>query len=458
MNRVKNIWCIKHFNHELMSEIQQLNKILYSNLYQCNNTMTLSARNSVLKNKINTLFQNTLYDFLYEEQELYEYYDNKFQNQNYCPRNQNLPFKSFIIHFKNLYLDLNSNNKKMNAFKKIRWYIFSQTNNNFNIKQSLFKSSIMMMDIDDNDNNDINNDFFTNNNSNIFNFNSINNYLKENDIDIIKDKEETVINNDSIDNLILNEDNPLLYILKLLYLSISSFCKENICYLLTTYGNDNDNTSLINNYMKRFNNFVECAKLINSKCENINISTNYLYNELFNDYPKFPKFSIFRIFVKIWYKESTSFLIQNENITLLNKIKQLLIIVYSNIIEGDILSMKNNSFRSNSTILENNNFFNKKGKLSLSSSVSIFDSDNLLCNNNMNNSNFIPFGSLYDGNNSKYFIIEKGLNIISDSFCNELNVNLLNLSNIDLNNYFNDIQKSISDIISETIKKILKEM
>jgi hypothetical protein len=207
----------------------------------------------------------------------------------------------------------------MDVFKKIRWYIFSQTNNNFNIKQSLFKSSIMMMDIDDNDNNDINNDFFTDNNSNIFNFNSINNDLKENDIDIIKDKEETVINNDSIDNLILNEDNPLLYILKLLYLSISSFCKENICYLLTTYSNDNDNTSLINNYMKRFNNFVECAKLINSKCENINISANYLYNELFNDYPKFPKFSIFRIFVKIWYKESTSFLIQNDNITLLNK-------------------------------------------------------------------------------------------------------------------------------------------
>ena len=120
--------------------------------------------------------------------------------------------------------------------------------------------------------------------------------------------------------------------------------------------------------------------------------------------------------------------------------------------------MKNNSFLSNSTILENNNFFNKKGKLSLSSSVSIFDSDNLLCYNNMNNSSFIPFGSLYDGNNSKYFIIEKGLNIIFDSFCNELNVNLLNLSNIDVNNYFNDIEKSISDIISETIKKILKEM
>jgi hypothetical protein len=71
----------------------------------------------------------------------------------------------------------------------------------------------------------------------------------------------------------------------------------------------------------------------------------------------------------------------------------------------------------------------------------------------MNNSNFIPFGSLYDDNNSKYYIIEKGLNIICDSFCNEFNVNLLNLSNIDVNNYFNDIEKSISDIISETIKK-----
>ena len=115
--------------------------------------------------------------------------------------------------------------------------------------------------------------------------------------------------------------------------------------------------------------------------------------------------------------------------------------------------MKNNSFLSNSTISENNNFFNKKGKLSLSSSVSICDSDNLLCYNNMNNSSFIPFGSLYDDNNSKYYIIEKGLNIICDSFCNEFNVNLLNLSNIDVNNYFNDIEKSISDIISETIKK-----
>ena len=456
MNRIKNIWCIKNFNHELMLEIQQLNKILYSNLYQCNNTMTISSRNSVLKNEINTIFQNTLFDFLYEEQELYDYYDNKFQNHNYYPRNQNLPFKSFITYYKNLYLDLNSNKNKTDMFKKIRWYIFSQTPKNFGFAKNLFKSSIMMMDIDDNNDDNINNDLFNDNNYNIYNCNSINNELKESDIDNIKESDEIIINNDFIDNLILNEDNPLLYILKLLYLSISSFCKENICYLLTTYSNDNDNdnSSLINNYLKRFNNFVECGKIINTQCENINISTNYLYNELFNDYPKIPKFSIFRLFVKIWYKESTSFLIQNNNITLLNKIKHSLINIYANIIEGDMISIKNDSFISNSNILENNNqFFNKKGKVSLSSSISIFNSDNILSNNDMNSFNFIPFGSLYDDNNSKYYIIEKGLNIIYDSFCNEFNVNLLNLSNTDANNYYNDIENSIIDIISESIKK-----
>ena len=461
MNRIKKIWCIKNFNHELMSEIQQLNKTVYSNLYQCNNTMELRQKNSILKNEINSLFQNILFDFLYEEQELYEYYDNQFNEQNYHPRNENLPFKSFIIYYKNLYLDINSNENKLKCLKKIRWYIFSETKSNINLKNDLFKSSIMMMDIDDDT--DINNDLFEDNNFlnkdentnsyNIFNCNSNNDDLKDNNIDFIKEKNENIINNELIDELFLNEDNPLLYIIKILYLSITSFCKETICYLLTTY--DDDNISLINNYSKRFDNFVECAKMINSQCENINISINYLYNDLFNDYPNFPKFSVFRLFMKIWYKESTSFLIQNNNITLLNNIKNSIIELYSKNIEEDI-TIQNSSFISNSNNFENNAFFHKKQKLSLTSSISIFNSDNLF-NNDMNNFSFVPFGSLYDDNNSKYYIIEKGLKIIYDSFCNEFNVNLLNLSYIDVNNYYNDIESSICDIIMGSVKKSFEE-
>ena len=460
MNRIKGIWGLNNYNHELLSEINQLNKILYSNLYQSNNMTDLRPKNSILKNEINSLFQNTLFDFLYEEQDLYDHYDKKFNNHNYTPRNINLPFKSFIIYFKNLYLDINSNQTKLDYLKKIRWYIFPKEKKCINFKKDLFKSSIMMMDIEDDDNN---NDIF-NDNNNMIKINPFNNDTKVNEIDNIEEKDEYIINNDYIDDLLKNEDNPLLFILKILYLSISSFCKETISYLLTTFSDDN--SLLINNYSKRFDNFVDCAKTINTQCENINVCLNYLYNESFSDnnqYQNFPKFSIFKLFIKIWYKETTSFLVQNNKMTLLNKIKKGVIELYSNIINKDIITIQNKPFISNSNnIYDNDFFFNKSKKLSLSSSISIFHSENLnsFDNNNANDENncgFIPFGSLYDENNSKYYIIEKGLKIICDSFSNEYNVNLFNLSNIAVNNYYNEIENDICDIIRESIKKSFEE-
>jgi hypothetical protein len=149
--------------------------------------------------------------------------------------------------------------------------------------------------------------------------------------------------------------------------------------------------------------------------------------------------------------------------TLLNKIKKGVINLYSNIITKDIMTIQNKSFISNSNnIYENNFFFNKNKKLSLSSSISIFHSENLnsLDNNNAhdpNNCGFIPFGSLYDDNNSKYYIVEKGLKIICDSFSDEYNVNLFNLSSIAVNNYYNEIENDICDIVSESIKKSFEE-
>lgn len=460
MNRIKGIWGLNNYNNELISDIYQLNKKLYSNLYQSNNMSDLRPKNSILKNEINSLFQNTLFDFLYEEQDLYEHYDKKFNNHNYTPRNIHLPFKLFITYFQNLYLDINSSQKKLDYLKKIRWYIFPKEKKCKNYTKDLFKSSIMMMDIeDDNENND--NDIYNGNNNGIY-INSLNNDIKENEIDYIEEKEEQIINNDYIDDLLKEENNPLLFILKILYLSVSSFCKETIGYLLTTF--NNDNTLLINNYSKRFDNFVDCAKTINSQCENINVCLNYLYNESFSDtYQNIPKFSIFKLFIKIWYKESSSFLAQNNKTTLLNKIKKGIISLYSNIFEKDIMTIQNKSFISNSNnIFENNCFFNKNKKLSLSSSISIFHSENLISqdSNNVNDANkcgFIPFGSLYDDNNSKYYIIEKGLKIIYDSFNNEYNVNLFNISSIAVNNYYNEIENDMCDIVSSRIKRTFEE-
>ena len=449
LNKIKNNYYSDIFNQKIIYEFQNLNKLIYDNLYQCNNVPSLRKKNKILESEINTVLQNNLFDFLYNEQELYDYYDNlRDNNKKFLPKSNNLPFKYFLENYDNLYLDIENNKSKMNSLKKIRWYLITDLFEHKDKKKeiNIFKSSLMMMDNDSEDGES--DDEFINENdikkcyNEFIDMNNTNN--NNNNIDIIENQKEIILTEQVMNNLLEKENNPLFYIIKLIYLSIWSFCKENIYYLYDTYQENNEKL-LIEEYMKRFNNFVEASKVINSVCENINVSINYLYKEKFNDFPHFPKFSIFRLCLKIWYYESLS-IFQNGDNSILFKIKEITLKLFENTLNNEISNIKTSDFVYNS----NFNFNEKKNKLSLNNSIcQLFQSDNIY--SNAKNDSIFPFGSYYDEENDDFTILEKGLEIINDSLCNEYNINLLNLSNIDVNNLFDDVEKKIIKIIDKNI-------
>ena len=61
---------------------------------------------------------------------------------------------------------------------------------------------------------------------------------------------------------------------------------------LNIINNSNNKEKIIKEYIKRFNNFIQAAKYINTKCQNLNIVINYLDKEILTNYPHFPIHSL----------------------------------------------------------------------------------------------------------------------------------------------------------------------
>ena len=463
MNKVKILWRIKHFNNELTLEFQSISKDIFAKLKSCPENLNLREKNIILENDINTEFQTILFDFLYDEQELYAYYDDLFEQKKYIPKNKNIPFSSFIKNYQNLFLNIYNDEKKIKRLKKLRWYMAFDEDNFLTFSPSTM-FSFYNNDEEENENNELN---ILNNNNNLSLYGSdsynekekdriyqnfINNNESLNIKNDLKEYKEIIISEDVINNLLDKEENPLFYLIKLISITITIFCRETICYLSSIY-NDNNSVEIIKIYIKRFNNFVQAAKYINSQCENINVVMNYLDKDILKSYPHFPKFSIFRLCIKIWYNEMCSIL-TIDNCSLLTKIKNITIKLFSKYIFEDLTNNKN-SFQS---FLLNSGqgsgiFFKSKGDFNLSTSISLFNS-NSNSNNQTLSSTICPFGSYYEDSNIKYIIIEKNLSIIYETFSDEYSVYLFNLSNIETNNYYEEIENNIIDIIESNIKKM----
>ena len=118
MCEIKCLWRQKHFNNELTLEFQSLSKIIFSKLKSCEENLNLIEKNKILENEINTDFQTVLFEFLYEQQEIYEYYDELFDQKKYVPRNTDIPFSSFVSNYQNLFFDIKNDKKKMKRLKK----------------------------------------------------------------------------------------------------------------------------------------------------------------------------------------------------------------------------------------------------------------------------------------------------------------------------------------------------
>ena len=467
MNKINIIWHMKRFDNSFANDLQSLNKYIYSNLKYCNNVPNLRNKNKIIENEINSMFQTKLFDYLSEEIKLFKYYDELFERKEYIPKNdQNESlFGEFVIEYKNILYNIQKNKRSMRQLKKLRWYIIMDDDNYF--EDELKKDNCI---------------FNISNGEFLFDFSkeiqNINDSYDEEELEIIyseykrdneknmdifdKINETNIINDKLIDKLLKNENNSFFYIIKLIYLSFNIFCKTSICHLLNSFSSSNDNEFddgklLINEYLKSFNNYVDACILINKKCVNLNIAMNYLYKSLFENYPNFPKFSIFRMCIKIWFSEANTYLIGKN--TLLEKIRKNVTSVFSYNLKEELFNKMENKLKNECNIISKSANYNKEKSFSLSTSYMLFKSDNESFKDKLNYYSPSSFGFIndYDNSDKQYKIMEKGLSIINDTFSNEYSVHLLFLSSIDTNSFFYELVNDFNNLIKYYIDKVFKE-
>ena len=455
MNKVKNVWRMHHFNTELTLEFQNLSKEIFDKLKSSKENIALRKKNYLLENELNTEFQILLFDFLYEEKEMYDKYGEIFEQKNYginIGENKKSLFDSFIKNYKKYFIEIYNDERKIKRLKKLRWYILFDEDNLTENFLSLSNTILFNVNVFNN----LNDSFNEKEKEIIYNKFLSNDETLEIKTDI-EENQEFIISEKIIDSLLNNEENPILYLIKLISLTLIIFCKESMCYLNSTYDEKNSG-QIIKEYIKRFNNYIQAIKYINDQCRNLNIVMNYLDKDINKTYPHFPKFSIFRLGLKVWYSQMSLILTEDNN-SLFTKIKKSLINLFQENINDDLFTnfnnSKNNSFQSflfNSGNSSNLTFSSSSKNFNLSTSISLFNSNNQTFANTVS-----PFGSFYEDNFAKFFLVEKGLGIFLETFSDEYSVYLFNLSNLETNNYYDDIEENFLEIIKNSIKKLFKE-
>ena len=469
MNEIKTIWRIEKFNTNYSLNLQDLHKIIYTNLKHCIKEQNLKLKNKTIESDINSHFQSNLLDILPKEKKLYDIYDNLFANKKYVPKKDDKNkalFEEFIIKFKDLFYQIEKSDKSKKQLKKIRWYMILDEDNYFEEKKKLniFDSNNNNLFLFFQDNN-LNDSFDETERKAIYNeYKEFENHKIEDNLEEIHEK--YIINDELINKLLKQEKNPFFYLIKLMYISIKIFCKCSISHLLYKYHiteetkREERKAILIHEYLKFLNNFVDTCTIIDEKCVNINLAMNYLYESIFKDYPKFPKFSIYRMCLKIWFSEINTHLIGKN--TLLFEIKEILSSIFSETLKENLLNkmdINNNMFsmHTKSVLSEKSKTFN------LSTPFSLFKSINLSCTEQINNNIYPNLESLnvYDNEDRQYKILEKGLSIINDTFSNEYSVYFLNYFIIDKNifydNLVNNLENSIKYYISEVFNVYIYE-
>lgn len=185
-----------------------------------------------------------------------------------------------------------------------------------------------------------------------------------------------------------------------LYHTISLFCLLNYQYLLTIKKNEK---IFLNEYLERYNNFVDIALLLEDKYININKNLNTLYNWNFGN-KKF--FSIYIMIYNIWY----------------NKVY----IKLANIINNSIY-----------LIMDNNIFNELKDIDECSTNISILNVDE------------------YEIRDNITLINDIGISILDFSI-DKYNVMFINHTHLKVNIYYEQYEKIILSWIYNFIEKTLK--
>ena len=473
MNMIKTLWRMNKFDINFTLNSQELHKIIYTNLKYCERIPNLNLKNNVLESKINSFFQTNLFEILPKEKKLYDLYDDLFSKKQYIPKkdeNNKSLFEDLIINFKDFFYKIQKNKKSMKQLKKLRWYMIFDESNFFEDESK--KAKIDFFDLKkSNFLIDLNTEYENSDDSfDEMERNKIYEEYNERESNKIEDNleeiyEKYIINDELIDKLLKYEKNPLFYLIKLIYLTIIIFCKSLISHLLFIFINSEEKESekrktiLINSYLKSFNNFIDTCSIIDEKCVNINIAMNYLYDSLFPDYPKFPKFSIYRMCIRIWFAEINTHLIGKN--TLLYEIKEILSSIFSETLKEELLNKMEQKSKYDVFNTKSVNF-EKTKNFSLDTSFLLFKSINLSCKDPIDDM-YSSFGQInvYEKEDKQYKILEKGLSIINDTFSNEYSVYFLNSSLIDTNNLYDNLvyklESSIKYYISEVFNVYIYE-
>ena len=466
MNMIKTLWRMNKFDINFTLNSQELHKIIYTNLKYCERIPNLNLKNNVLESKINSFFQTNLFEILPKEKKLYDLYDDLFSKKQYIPKkdeNNKSLFEDLIINFKDFFYKIQKNKKSMKQLKKLRWYMIFDENNFFEDESK--KAKIDFFDLKkSNFLIDLNTEYENSDDSfDEMERNKIYEEYNEKESNKIEDNleeiyEKYIINDELIDKLLKYEKNPLFYLIKLIYLTIIIFCKSLISHLLFIFINSEEKESekrktiLINSYLKSFNNFIDTCSIIDEKCVNINIAMNYLYDSLFPDYPKFPKFSIYRMCIRIWFAEINTHLIGKN--TLLYEIKEILSSIFSETLKEELLNKMEQKSKYDVFNTKSVNY-EKTKNFSLDTSFLLFKSINLSCKDPIDDM-YSSFGQInvYEKEDKQYKILEKGLSIINDTFSNEYSVYFLNSSLIDTNNLYDNLVYKLESSIKYYILEV----
>ena len=460
MNKIKKMWYMNLFDINFNLDMQKLYKIIYQNLQFCDKEPNLKLKNNIIESNYNSFFQSNLLEILPNEKNMYDLYDNLFSEKKYIPKkdgdNMSL-FEDFIINYKELFYKIEKNKKSKKQLKKMRWYFIIDKSNFFEDQPNIINNKGFIIDFSDEvEDLDDSCDEIEKNAILKEYENNKNNKIVDN-LDELYEK--YIIDDKLVDKLLKLEKNKFFYLIKLIYLSINIFCKSIISHLLFIYLNSEEKQDsqiiLINEYIKSFNNFVDTCTIINEKCANVNLAMNYLYKSLFEDIPNIPKFSIYRMCLKIWFTEiNTHILGQN---TLLYEINSIISSVFSENLKEELLNKmeeknQNYSYKTKSVNNEKTNNFN------FSTSYTLFGSFTKSNNFEINNFNN-DFGSvnLYNNVDKQYKILEKGLSIVNDTFLNEYSAYFLNFSMIDINTFYDNIVYGFEETIKFYIEKVFNK-
>ena len=121
MNKIKRMWNMNVFDINFNLDMQELSKIIFQNLQNCEKIPNLKSKNNILETDFLSFFQSSLLDILPKEKNLYDLYDTLFLKKQYIPKKDAL-FEDLILNFKDMFYKIEKSQKSKKQLEKLRWY------------------------------------------------------------------------------------------------------------------------------------------------------------------------------------------------------------------------------------------------------------------------------------------------------------------------------------------------